>query len=99
GFMGNFCTSTRQATWMSGGSDRLTMNQPNVYWTLRAPFITLVGLYSNVDGRIDAPGDSTQFDWLVGELQSAPDDHFLAVTVHHPPYSMDNSRGPNLRVL
>jgi len=70
------------------------MTQPYVYWTLEAPLITLVGLYSNVEGTLDARGTFEQEKWLEDQLRAAAaNDKFLAVTVHHPPYSLDSSHG------
>jgi hypothetical protein len=64
------------------------MTQPNCFFTLNAPFLTLVGLYSNVPegGRIE----QDQVDWFVNELKTAPKDKALMVAVHHPVYSFDD---------
>jgi acid phosphatase type 7 len=41
------------------------MDQPNVYWTLQAaPFLTIIGLYTNVPGGGEVHAD--QQDWLTG---------------------------------
>lgn len=93
GFVKNFCTATPELPPQPGHATRFTMTQPHVFWTLRAPLLTTIGLYSNVKGSLDAPGDSTQFDWLVHELREAPSDRFLLVAVHHPPYSLDDDHG------
>jgi len=70
-----------------------TMTQPYVYWTLNAPFATIIGLYSNVDGTLDARGTSEQLQWFQQQVQSAPADKALIVAVHHPPYSLDTTHG------
>ena len=72
----------------AGPSHRSAMIEPNVYWTLDAPFATIVGLYTNVpsDGAIKAP----QAEWLANELKSAPADKALIIAMHHPIYSADD---------
>src|SRR5712691_5681222 len=73
--------------------NRPTMTQPYVYWTLEAPFVTIVGLYSNVDGTLDARGTSEQQQWFQSQVSNAAKDKALIVTVHHPPYSLDTTHG------
>src|SRR5262249_60405046 len=89
GFMRNFCTT--QPTHLS--PYRATMTQPYVYWSLDAPFVTIIGLYSNVDGSLDGRGGFEQQAWLQHQLQQAAPDKCLVVTVHHPPYSLDRPHG------
>src|SRR5437867_4088533 len=92
GFMENFCDSQPRHTAMAGQSNRTTMIQPNVYWTFATPLATIVGLYSNVPGKLDK-NDREQQDWLAHELSAAPRGQALIVTVHHPPYSLDDTHG------
>ncbi len=47
-FVTNFCAQTPELTRDAGDTHRHAMTQPNVYWTLEAPFVTLIGLYTNV---------------------------------------------------
>lgn len=98
-FMRHFCAAQPSHSNAAGHSMRPTMTQPNCYWTLRAPFVTIIGLYSNVTGELDNTdrGDTTQRDWLVGEMRDAPVDRALLIAVHHPPYSI-GSHGPTPRV-
>ncbi|MFI5134740.1 MAG: metallophosphoesterase family protein, partial [Chitinophagales bacterium] len=91
GFMQNFCDKKQEYSGYS--SYRKTMNQPWLYWTLNAPFITIIGLYSNIDGSLDDNKDSTQYDWLVNELKKAPHEKCLVITIHHPCFSLDTSHG------
>jgi hypothetical protein len=94
GFMRNFCDTTpRPAQY------RTTMTQPYVYWTLDTPVVTIVGLYSNVEGSLDPRGGSDQESWLTAQLQSAPIEKKLLVTVHHPCYSLDVPHGGSPDVL
>lgn len=89
GFMTNFCDE--QPRHLS--PYRETMTQPYVYWTLEAPFVTIIGLYSNVDGMLDGRGSFEQQGWLEDQLRRADQSKCLVVTVHHPPYSLDRWHG------
>jgi predicted phosphodiesterase len=88
GFIRNFCDQSPTAT-----PYRTTMTQPYVYWTLDTPVVTIIGLYSNVEGSLDPRGRADQQTWLTDELRSAPDDKKVLVTVHHPCYSLDTIHG------
>ena len=46
-FVANFCTSQPTRNSDSQGAVRTTMDQPGVYFTLNAPFVKFIGLYSN----------------------------------------------------
>ncbi len=87
-FMTNFCAKEATITADAGDVNRDAMTQPNCYFTLQAPFVTIIGLYSNVPegGRVE----QDQADWFVGELKAAPKNKALIVAVHHPIYSLDN---------
>jgi hypothetical protein len=86
-FVRNFCAPAPAITKDAGEAHRDAMTQPNVYWTLEAPFVTLIGLYSNVPdgGKLD----NTQIAWFESELANAPTDKALILAVHHPIYSAD----------
>jgi len=92
GFMENFCDSQPRHTAMAGQSNRTTMIQPNVYWTFATPLVTIIGLYSNVPGKLDK-ANTQQQDWFTSELRNAKKDIPVIVTVHHPPYSLDDTHG------
>ncbi len=89
GFMRNFCDSMSH----HDSPYRATMTQPYVYWTLQTPFASIIGLYSNVDGTLDARGTSEQQQWLQGQVEGADKDKALIIAVHHPPYSLDTTHG------
>ncbi|MBN9381947.1 MAG: metallophosphoesterase [Chitinophagaceae bacterium] len=91
GFMTNFCDPT--PSYGPYSPYRKTMNQPWPYWVLDTPYAVFVGLFSNVDGSLDADGDKTQFDWFVQQLKNAPKSKCLIVTMHHPPFSLDSVHG------
>jgi 3',5'-cyclic AMP phosphodiesterase CpdA len=86
-FVRNFCSDTPQITPEAKDVPRDAMTQPNVYWTLEAPFITIVGLYTNVPEGGEVSDE--QREWLHSELQGAAQDKALVVTMHHPIYSAD----------
>jgi hypothetical protein len=89
GFFENFCdTMPRHAS-----PYRMSMTQPYPYWTLDAPFVTIIGLYSNVEGSLDARGRSDQQVYLEAQMRNAAPDKKLLITVHHPPYSLDSVHG------
>ena len=92
-FMKVFCNNKQQAIDLAEDSDRKTMIQPNVYWTLVTPLANIIGLYSNVPkfGYIS----NTQKDWFVNELRTASlqKEKALVVCIHHAPYSADNNHG------
>lgn len=70
---------------------RTTQTIPNVYFTLLDPAVTIIGLYSNVpSGGVIKPD---QAEWLQGELENAPKDLPLIVSLHHPPMSVDAHHG------
>ncbi len=52
-FLRNFCAPAPGPSPDSGGLMRTAMNQPGVYFTLDAPFVSIIGLYSNV---LEGPG-------------------------------------------
>jgi len=60
GFMENFCA--QQAVTVT--PYRMTMTQPYCYWTMDAPCVTIIGLYSNVEGSLDARGRMDQQHYL-----------------------------------
>jgi len=96
-FVNNFCAKKQEITPDAGDIDRDAMIQPNVYWTLDAPFVTIIGLYSNVpDGGVIK---KDQFDWFKDELRTAPEGKALIVSVHHSPFSADDEHSGNDTIL
>jgi Calcineurin-like phosphoesterase len=76
-FVANFCASQPSRTPDSQGAVRTTMDQPGVYFTLNAPFVKFIGLYSNTseggtEGVIAGPtvGDA-QLVFLRQQLAAA----------------------------
>jgi hypothetical protein len=90
-FVANFCATDPHLTPEAEEVNRHAMTQPNVYWTLVTPRVTIIGLYTNVPegGRVQ----TDQAAWLQEEL-SAADPHLpVIVTLHHPVYSLDAFHG------
>jgi hypothetical protein len=86
---------------------RSAMTQPGAYFTLDAPFVSIIGLYSNV---LEGPGVissqkgafPTVSDVQLGFLQSEllrlkplrqAGQRAVIVALHHPPLSVDASHG------
>jgi hypothetical protein len=90
-FVDTFCSREPHLLAEAQEVQRDTMTQPNVYFTLVTPFVTIVGDYTNVPegGRLDAD----QIAWLQGELGGAVADLPLIVAMHHPVYSADAHHG------
>ena len=105
-FRKNFCADRAAVPLQASGSGifRMTMTQPGVYWLLDAPFVNIVGLYSNrlenpgfLEG-IDAKGkeDDSQIVWLKKTLNSISRQKkkkALIIATHHPPYSQGGHSG------
>jgi len=104
-FLRNFCAASPVQSTDSGGLVRTTMIQPSVYFTLDAPFVRILGLYSNV---LEDPGvisdqngqnsvlDSRQLTFLQTALARAKSENYkgaLIVAVHHPPFTGGSDHG------
>jgi hypothetical protein len=110
-FLTNFCAPESGISPDSGGLIRSVMTQPGVYFTLDAPFVSIIGLYSNV---LDGPGvissqgghfpiGDDQLTFLKSELARLKPDrtaHKRAVilAVHHPPLSADAKHGGSVGI-
>jgi len=104
-FLANFCTPTPVTAPNAAGLLRSTMTQPGVYFTIDAPFVSIIGLYSNVSdkgpGVISSQGGKTpvvaadQKNFLIAELQrlkklKAANGTAVIVALHHPPFYGQN---------
>lgn len=96
GFVRYFMSPTPRVLPESADAPRVTLSLPNVYFTLEAPFVTIVGMYTNVPehGSID----SIQQQWLTNEFAEAPKDKALIVALHHPIYSFDDHHSGSARM-
>lgn len=88
GWVAYFMTATPHVDPLSQDDPRVTLSEPNVYFTLVCPFATIVGMYTNVPEHGSV--DSQQQQWLTNELATAPTDKALVVAMHHPIYSFDD---------
>lgn len=88
GWVEYFMTAEPHIDPISGDAPRVTLSLPFVYWTLDAPFATIIGMYTNVPegGSVD----SVQQQWLLNEFKTAPEDKALILALHHPIYSFDD---------
>jgi Calcineurin-like phosphoesterase len=102
-FIENFCAAGQppHKTPESGQLVRTAQIQPGVYFTLEAPFVRILGLYSNC---LEDPGvisdqsgtypsldgaGSVQLKFLEASLQRIKKEKFtgaVLIAVHHPPY-------------
>ena len=104
-FEANFCAAKAAVPPQAANSGiyRETVTQPGVYWILDAPFVRIIGLYSN---RLENPGflqgvtkgqsDSSQIDWLnktLTAISKANDKKALLIATHHPPFSQSGHSG------
>jgi Calcineurin-like phosphoesterase len=102
-FQANFCAPSQTVPPIAGTIFRQTMNQPAVYWLLDAPYVQIVGLYSNaaenpgfISGAI--PGQA-QKTWLLATLKKLAQQRkngprkALVFATHHPPFSSGGHSG------
>jgi hypothetical protein len=99
-FYANFCAAGQPThrTSETGGLSRTAQIQPGVYFTLEAPFLRILGLYSNCledPGIISDQGGTypsvgkAQLTFLKAALQRISKEKFkgaVLIAVHHPPY-------------
>ncbi len=110
-FVGNFCTSAPTLSPDSQGAVRTTMDQPGVYFTLNAPFVKFIGLYSNTsegatEGVIaNSKVGNAQLNFLKQQLAAAKAERdagqwrALVIATHHPPFTGSPSHVPSPTML
>jgi hypothetical protein len=98
-FMRNFCSEAPVITPEAASLHRTAMTQPGVYFTLDAPFVRIIGLFSNAledPGVISRDGgkwpevSDIQLDFLRAQLKRIKDEQYdgaVLLATHHPPYS------------
>jgi len=96
GWVAYFMTAQPHVDPASHDAPRVTMSQPNVFFTLLCPFVTIIGMYTNVPDHGSV--DSVQQQWLSNEFATADPNKALIVALHHPIYSFDDfhSGSPNM---
>jgi hypothetical protein len=84
-FVRNFCAQSAIISPDNLEAPRRTMTQPNVFWTLNTPLVTIIGMYSNCPegGQVS----DMQRQWFVSELQAADKKLPIILAIHHPIYS------------
>jgi len=110
-FISNFCSKTPSKDPSAKGFARTTMTQPGAYFTLNAPFLKIIGLYSNTSESTGVISDPTagaaQLQFLQSQLaaaaaqrvQKGTDPFALVITVHHPPFTISKSHFPSPGML
>lgn len=99
-FLDNFCKRSPEMAASFG----VTMpNQPGPYWWLSAPFLDLIGLYSNAAEDFGTlginDGDTKQQEWLavtLSQIKKNRDNGIrngLVFATHHPPYNQGLNEG------
>jgi hypothetical protein len=109
-FLRNFCTATPAASPDAGGLSRTTMIEPGVYFTFDAPFVRILGLYSNVledPGVISSQGGTNslndqQITFLTTALKRVKSEKYagaVIIAVHHPPFTGAVTHGGSPQML
>ena len=111
GFVENFCTQAPSKNPEAQGLARTTMIQPGVYFTLHAPFVDIIGLYSNIaeggtEGVISGPiAGPAQLAFLQQQLaaiaaaRKSGTRNALLLAVHHPPFTGSQDHAPSPTML
>jgi len=104
-FQRNFCSSSPVITKEAGSLHRTAMTQPGVYFTLDAPYVRIIALFSNAlenPGVISSQGGKWkgvpdyQLDFLAAQLNKIRQDKFpgaVLLATHHPPFTYAPKRG------
>jgi len=97
-FMRNFCATAPTITQEAASLHRTAMTQPGVYFTLDAPFVRIIGLFSNAleDPGVISSENGTwsavpdyQLQFFAAQLQRAKKEKYagaLLLAMHHPPF-------------
>jgi acid phosphatase type 7 len=95
-FVRNFCSQSAVISSDNRDAPRRTMTQPNVFWTLNTPLVTIIGMYSNCPegGQIG----ETQKQWFISELKAASASLPIILAIHHPIYSAYGSHPGSTRL-
>ncbi|WP_213773608.1 metallophosphoesterase [Bradyrhizobium sp. dw_78] len=99
-FQRNFCATQTVITPEAGSLHRTAMTQPGVYFTLDAPFVRIIGLFSNaledpgvisgLDKTKKWPVTNIQIDFLRAQLTLIKQQKYagaVLLATHHPAFS------------
>jgi hypothetical protein len=99
-YLRNFCADCFQVTPEAGGLSRTAQIQPGVFFTLDAPFVRILVLYSNT---LEDPGvianatiGTSQLDFLKAALTRIKKEGFkgaVLIAHHHPPFTAGSQHG------
>jgi hypothetical protein len=104
-FARNFCAERPVITPEAASLHRTAMTQPGVYFALDAPFVRIIGLFSNAledPGLISSEGGKwprvpdVQLKYLAAQLQRVRDEKYagaVLLATHHPPFTYDPPAG------
>lgn len=108
-FSRNFCGTAIAVTKEAGSLHRTCMTQPGVYFALDAPYVRILGLFSNaledpgvissetVKGKAKWPAvPDYQLDFLAAQLQQIKASNYagaVIIAVHHPPFTYSPQEG------
>lgn len=110
-FVDNFCSKAPTNDPAAKGFARTTMTQPGVYFTLNAPFLKIIGLYSNTGETVGVlsggAAGTAQLAFLESQLQAAAAQRAqkgaapfaLIIAVHHPPFTISSGHFPSPDML
>jgi hypothetical protein len=107
-FMRQFCATAPAITTEAKSLHRTAMTQPGVYFALDAPFVRIIGLFSNaledpgvissetINGKKTWPTlPDYQLDFLTAQLEQIAAEKYegaVIIAVHHPPFSYSPPR-------
>jgi hypothetical protein len=110
-FMENFCAEGFHETAAARGLGRTAQIQPGVYFTLEAPFVRILALYSNI---LEGPGvisdqdnqfpelGRVQLEYLEAALNRVKRERFegaVIIAIHHNLYSPSGRNGSSPGVI
>lgn len=112
-FLENFCAAAPASSPDAGTLVRSVMTQPGVYFSLDAPYVTIIGLYTNVldsgPGIISSQGGhypliDDQLAFLKAQLARVKPAHdklqrAVILALHHPPLSADAKHGGSSGII
>jgi hypothetical protein len=112
-FLTNFCAAAPGPSPDAGTLVRSVMTQPGVYFVLDAPFVSIIGVYTNVldsgAGIISSQGGhfpvvDDQLTFLKQQLTRLKPAHdklqrAVILATHHPPLSADAKHGGSTGIL